>query len=144
MTYSIGEVSKQLSISISTLRYYDKSGLLPLVNRTEGNVRIFDDTDIECLKMIECLKTTGMPLKDIKTFFEWCEEGDVTIDKRYELFITQRENTLRQIRELEEALARIEYKCEYYRVAKERGTTEVPGLREELAMKYLTNEAEPV
>ena len=85
MTYSIGEVSEMLNISISTLRYYDKEGLLPLVNRTSGNIRVFDEADIECLKMIECLKTTGMQLKDIKTFFEWCEKGDSTIDKRYNL-----------------------------------------------------------
>ena len=60
MTFSIGEVSELLNISISTLRYYDKEGLLPLVNRTSGNIRVFDEADIECLKMIECLKTTGL------------------------------------------------------------------------------------
>ncbi|WP_406542329.1 MerR family transcriptional regulator [Clostridium ljungdahlii] len=68
MNYSIGDISKMLDISISTLRYYDKEGLLPLVNRTSGNIRIFNDTDVECLKMISCLKNTGMPLKDIKQF----------------------------------------------------------------------------
>lgn len=141
MTYSIGEISKILNISISTLRYYDKEGLLPLVNRTNGNIRIFDDADLECLRMIECLKTTGMQLKDIKAFFEWCEEGDSTIDKRYELFIKQKEKTEKQIEELQNALTRINYKCEYYRIAKEKGTTDVPGLREELSMKFLANES---
>ena len=137
MTYSIGEVSKLLNISISTLRYYDKQGLLPLVNRTEGNIRVFDDTDIECLKMIECLKTTGLALKDIKQFFEWCEEGDSTIDERHALFLQQKESTERQIVELENALKRVNYKCEFYKIAKERGTTSVPGLREELTLKFL-------
>lgn len=141
MTYSIGEISELLNISISTLRYYDKEGLLPLVNRTAGNIRVFDDTDLECLRMIECLKTTGMQLKDIKAFFEWCEEGDVTIDKRYQLFVQQKEKTEKQIEELQTALARINYKCEYYRIAKEKGTTDVPGLREELSMKFLANES---
>lgn len=141
MTYSIGEISEMLNISISTLRYYDKEGLLPLVNRTAGNIRVFDDTDLECLRMIECLKTTGMQLKDIKTFFQWCEEGDDTIDKRYHLFLQQKEKTEKQIEELQNALARINYKCEYYRIAKENGTTDVPGLREELSMKFLTNES---
>lgn len=141
MTYSIGQISEMLNISISTLRYYDKEGLLPLVNRTSGNVRVFDDSDLECLKMIECLKTTGMQLKDIKAFFEWCEEGDSTIDKRYELFLHQKEKTEKQIEVLQNALARIHYKCEYYRIAKEKGTTDVPGLREELSMKFLANES---
>lgn len=140
MTYTIGEVSNMLNISISTLRYYDKVGLLPLVNRTTGNIRTFNDTDIECLKMIECLKTTGMQLKDIKLFFEWCEAGDSTIELRYNLFLQQKEKTEKQIVLLQEALKRINYKCEYYRIAKEKGTTNDPGLREELAMKYLETE----
>lgn len=140
MTYSIGEVSEMLNISISTLRYYDKEGLLPLVNRTSGNIRVFDETDIECLNMIECLKTTGMPLKDIKTFFEWCEDGDSTIELRYQLFLKQKEKTEKQIALLQDSLARINYKCDYYRIAKEKGTTNVPDLREELAMKYLSKE----
>lgn len=138
MTYTIGEVSEMLNISISTLRYYDKEGLLPLVNRTPGNIRVFDETDIECLKMIECLKTTGMQLKDIKLFFEWCEEGDSTIEKRYNLFLGQKEKTENQIALLQNALNRINYKCEYYRIAKEKGTTNDPGLREELAMRFLS------
>ena len=129
----------KLHISISTLRYYDKEGLLPLVNRTAGNIRTFDETDIECLRMIECLKTTGMQLKDIKLFFEWCEIGDSTIEQRYQLFLNQKEKTEAQIALLQDALKRINYKCEYYRIAKEKGTTDVPGLREELAMKYLEN-----
>ena len=140
MKYSIGKVSEMLKISISTLRYYDKEGLLPLINRTSGNIRIFDESDLECLKMIECLKTTGMQLKDIKSFFVWCEEGDSTIEKRYDLFLLQKEKTERQIEELQNALARINYKCEYYRIAKENKTTDVPGLREELSMKFLSNE----
>ncbi len=142
MTYSIGDISKMLDISISTLRYYDQKGLLPLVNRTSGNIRVFDDTDVECLKMIECLKNTGMPLKDIKQFFEWCEEGDSTIDQRYELFIHQKKKTEKQISLLQNALDRINYKCEFYRISKENGTTNVPGLREELAMKFLNKDVE--
>jgi len=142
MTYSIGHISKMLNISISSLRYYDKEGLLPLVNRTPGNIRIFDDTDVECLKMIECLKNTGMPLKDIKQFFEWCEEGDTTIDRRYELFVHQKEKTEKQISLLRNALDRINYKCEFYRISKENGTTNVPGLREELSMKFLSRDTE--
>jgi DNA-binding transcriptional MerR regulator len=138
MTYSIGEVAEMLNISISTLRYYDKEGLLPLVNRTSGNIRVFDETDIECLKMIECLKTTGMQLKDIKLFFEWCEEGDATIEKRYNLFLEQKKRTEQQITLLQAALDHVNYKCEYYKLAKERGTTNDPGLREELAMKFLS------
>lgn len=137
MTYSIGQISEMLNISISTLRYYDKEGVLPLVNRSEGNIRVFDDADIECLKVIECLKNTGMQLKDIKQFFKWCEDGDSTLGNRYELFISQKEKTERQIALLQKSLELINYKCEYYRITKEAGTTDIPGLKDTLAAKFL-------
>ena len=128
MTYSIGEVSEMLGIPISTLRYYDKKGLLPLVERTNSNIRVFSDMDVRWLNMIECLKNTGMELKEIKTFFEWCEEGDSTIDKRYEMFLERKSETERQIAILQKSLDLISYKCEYYRIAKEAGTTNTPEL----------------
>jgi len=68
MTYSIGELLKMLNISISTLRYYDKEGLLPLVNRSSGNIRVFDESDLEYIRMIQCLKATGCCLKISKLF----------------------------------------------------------------------------
>ena len=138
MTYSIGDVSEMLNISISTLRYYDKEGLLPLVTRTLGNIRVFNEKDIECLKIIECLKATGMQLKDIKLYFEWCKEGDSTIEKRHELFIKQKEKTEEQMKFLQNALDLINYKCEYYRIAKEERTTEGLRFREKLEMQYLS------
>lgn len=140
MPYTIGEISKKLNISVSTLRYYDKKGLIPLVNRTEGNIRLFDDTAIEGLKMLKCLKTTGMELKDIKAFFDLCQLGDSTINQRYELFLKQKRETEKKIKELQDALNLINYKVEYYRIAKEEGTTDTPALNKELAMKYLSKD----
>ncbi len=128
MTYSIGEVSEMLGIPISTLRYYDKKGLLPLVERTNSNIRVFSDMDVRWLNMIECLKNTGMELKEIKTFFEWCEQGDSTIDQRYEMFLERKNETERQMTILQKSLDLINYKCEYYRIAKEAGTTNIPEL----------------
>lgn len=126
--YSIGEISEMLGISISTLRYYDKQGLLPLVERTNGNIRVFSELDINWLNMIECLKNTGLQLKAIKTYFEWCMEGDSSIDKRYDMFLERKAETERQIAVLQKSLDLINYKCEYYRKAKEAGTTILPEL----------------
>lgn len=136
MTYSIGQVSEMLSISISTLRYYDKKGILPLLDRTKGNIRMFNEIDIECLKIIECLKNTGMELKDIRHFFELCEKGDSTLRERYELFEMQKEKTERQMKTLQDSLNLINYKCEYYRIAQEKGTTDIPGLKDKLIEKF--------
>lgn len=128
MTYSIGEVSEMLEIPISTLRYYDKKGLLPLIERTNGNIRIFSEMDVRWLRMIDCLKNTGMKLKEIKTFFEWCEKGDSTIGQRYEMFLERKKETEKQIAILQKSLDLIDYKCKYYHIAKEAGTTNIPEL----------------
>ena len=61
--YSIGEVAEIIGVPTSTLRYYDKEGILPFVKRTEGNVRSFTDEDLEWLRVIECLKKTKMSIK---------------------------------------------------------------------------------
>ncbi|MDD3217821.1 MAG: MerR family transcriptional regulator [Lachnospiraceae bacterium] len=128
-TYSIGEVAKMLDISISTLRYYDKEGLLNSVERTAGGIRIFKDKDINQLNMVECLKNTGMQLKDIRTFFEWCEEGDSTIPQRYQMFLNRRKDIEKQIEVLQNSLDLVNYKCEYYALAAKEGTVNTPKLQ---------------
>lgn len=136
MTYSIGEVSEMLGIPISTLRYYDKKGLLPLIERTNGNIRVFSEMDLRWLNMIECLKNTGMELKEIKTFFEWCEKGDSTIYQRYEMFLERKRETERQMALLQKSLDLINYKCEYYRIAKEAGTTNIHELNQDCKKEF--------
>ena len=124
MTYSIGEVSKLFNLSIHTLRYYEKEGLLPFVKRTVSGIRKFDETDIEELKIVECLKKTNMPLKDIKTFLDWCQDGDNTIEKRRDMFYERKKLVLEQIAELEKVLDTVNFKCWYYDTAVEDGTEE--------------------
>jgi len=126
MLYTIGEMAKLLKVAPSTLRYYDKEGLLPFVERSNSGIRMFKDKDYEWLKVIECLKKTGMPLKDIKTFVYMAMEGDETIEQRLELFKKQKEIIENQIAELQETLDTISFKCWYYEKAKEAGTTAVP------------------
>lgn len=65
MTYSIGEISKMFNIPISTLRYYDREGLFPTMERVSG-IRKFSENEIEALRVIDCLKKSGLEIKDIK------------------------------------------------------------------------------
>ena len=74
--YSIGQVAEMFGLPISTLRYYDKQGLFPNMERMSG-IRKFGDTEIEALRVIECLKKAGMEIKDIRQFMDWCSEGSV-------------------------------------------------------------------
>lgn len=126
MFYTVGEAAKLLGVAPSTLRYYDKEGLLPFVERSSSGIRMFKDSDFEWLRIIDCLKKTGMLLTDIKRFIELAMAGDSTIDERLALIVTQKETVLRQIAELNETLKTLEFKEWYYTLAKETGSTELP------------------
>ena len=126
MYYTVGEMAKRLGVAPSTLRYYDKEGLLPFVERSEGGIRVFKESDYEWLQVIGCLKKTGMQLRDIKTFIEMAMQGDQTIEPRLALITKQKESVKAQIAELEKTLRTLEFKEWYYNTAKENGTTSVP------------------
>lgn len=125
MLYTVGEMAKKLNVAPSTLRYYDKEGLLPFVERSDGGIRMFKDEDFEWLHIIECLKKTGMSIKDIKTFIDWCIEGDSTIEQRLQLIDRQREAVQSQITQMQETLKTLDYKHWYYETAKAAGTCKI-------------------
>ena len=126
MPYTIGDMAKTLGLATSALRYYDKEGLLPFIERSEGGRRVFKKEDIEWLNVIECLKKTGMQLRDIRSFIEMAMQGDATIKARLELIRTQREAVEKQMAELRETLETLEFKEWYYKTALSAGSTSVP------------------
>lgn len=125
MNYTVGEISKKFHISVHTLRYYAKEGLMPFVSKNENGVRIFTENDFESIYLIECLKKTGMSLKEIKEFMGWCMEGDSTISKRLKMFETQEAKVLHEIDELQKTLTLIRFKRWYYEMAEKYGTCSV-------------------
>lgn len=116
--YTIGQVSKATGLPVSTLRYYDKEGLFPHLERKEY-VRNFSDTELEEVKIIECLKKSGLEIKDIRQFFQWVSEGSSTYKKRRELFANQKKVIQQEIESLEKTMAMLEFKCWYYDKAHE-------------------------
>lgn len=124
MTYSISEMARRLGVAPSTLRFYDKEGLLPFVQRSEKGIRVFTDQDYEWLRIIECLKQTGMQIKDIRTYITMAMEGDSTIDDRLQLFYAQRRRVREQMAVLQKTLDTVNFKCWYYETAKAMGSTE--------------------
>ena len=121
--YTIGEMAKRLNIAPSTLRYYDKEGLLPFLDRTKGNVRRFAEADFRSLELIECLKATGMPIKDIKQFVDWCFAGDATIESRRQMFYERKQVVEEEMARMQRTLDTITYKCWYYDMACKLGST---------------------
>lgn len=126
MTYSVGEAAKLLGVAPSALRYYDKEGLLPFVTRTESGIRVFREEDLRWLRLIRCLKASGMPIKSIRRYIELEMQGDGTIDERLGLFEAQRAVVREQVEQLQRTLDTLEYKCWYYETAKRCGTTRAP------------------
>lgn len=103
MVYTVGEMAKMLEVPASTLRYYDKEGLLPFVERSPGGMRMFQEKDFEWLQVIGCLKKAGMPLRDIRVYIELAMQGDDTIGERLALFEHQREVQREQMQQLDAA-----------------------------------------
>lgn len=117
--YSIGEISKMFELPISTLRYYDKEGLFPHLKRVNG-VRQFSENEIETLRVIDCLKKSGLEIKDIKEYMNLCSLGNSTLKQRKEIFVKQKEEVLQEMEKLQKVLSMLNYKCWYYDQAIEK------------------------
>lgn len=129
MPYTIKYMSELTGLPASTLRYYDKKGLLPRLRRDNNNVRVFTDDDYRQLLLIDCLKRSGLSIKDIKHFIDMTSQGDKALNDRLAIFTNRREILKQELAELQEVLGVIEYKCWYYTKACESGTEEsVKGL----------------
>jgi len=124
LTYTISEAATRMGVSVHTLRFYDKEGLLPDIERVNGR-RIFKDEDFNWLRVLNCLKSTGMPLKEIKKYLELCSEGDKTLKQRKEIILKQKESIEKQIEFLKDNLKEIEHKLNYYDTAIEAGTENI-------------------
>lgn len=114
--YSIGQVSEMFDLPISTIRYYDKEGLFPEIKRESG-IRKFSDKALESLRIIECLKKSGLEIKDIKQYMAWCQQGSGTYEQRKELFENQKKQVEKEIEKLNKTLAMLNFKCWYYDTA---------------------------
>ena len=121
--YSIGQVAEMFGLPISTLRYYDKQGLFPNMERVSG-IRKFGDTEIEALRVIECLKKAGMEIKDIRQFMDWCVEGPSTYPQRKALFEEQRSHMEAELEQMNRTLDMLKFKCWYYDEAMTHGNEE--------------------
>lgn len=122
MSYTISEAARRMGVAPSTLRYYDKEGLLPNLKRKNGQ-RVFDENDLRLLTLLSCLKNTGMPLKQIRKYVDMVQKGDKTIPERYELIKEQRQFILDQMEQLKYYLSELDFKDWFYRTAIKKGTT---------------------
>ena len=121
MSYTISEAAPKTGLPPSTIRYYDKEGLLPNIKRKNG-IRVFEDMDLRLMGLLTCLKNTGMPIKRIRDYVELTSKGDDTLRERYEIIKAQRQFVLDQIEQLQYYLEELDFKDWYYNKALAAGS----------------------
>jgi DNA-binding transcriptional MerR regulator len=121
MSYTISEAAEKTGLPPSTIRFYDKEGLLPNIKRKNG-IRVFEDMDLRLMGLLTCLKNTGMPIKRIRDYVELTSKGDETLQERYEIIKAQRQFVLDQIEQLQYYLEELDFKDWYYNKALAAGS----------------------
>lgn len=114
MEYTIKEVSNKTNLSTYTIRYYEKEGLLPTISRDKVGNRVFSDDDLEWMSIVCCLKNTGMPIKDIKTYMDLKKEGDSTLEVRRTIVTDHKKAVENKISQLMKELKKVNEKIKYY------------------------------
>lgn len=125
MAYTIKQVSEMMSLPVSTIRYYDKMGLIPFLEKNESGYRIFKEKDISMLRIIECFKNTGMSISEMQQYVEMVKRGDESLEEHYQLFVRRKEIVLEEMRQLEKQLETIDHKLWYYETAIKAGTEDI-------------------
>ncbi|MCQ2109800.1 MAG: MerR family transcriptional regulator [Fibrobacter sp.] len=122
MGFSIGEVVKKTGLSAHTLRYYEKEGLLPFVTKSSSGLRVYTESDLGWLTMIECLKSSGLQIKEIAQYIKWFQIGDSTLAERVEMFRKRKAAIEEEMANLQIVLDKITYKTALYEEALKCGS----------------------
>lgn len=111
---TIKQVSEKYGISADTLRYYEKTGLIPDVPRTPGGIRDYDETACGWVEFIICMRNAGLPVEVLSKYVELCKMGDVTAEERKQILENQRQQLKNKIESLNASLERLNFKINYY------------------------------
>lgn len=112
--YTVKQAAEIMNLSAHTLRFYAKSNMFPFITRDYNNIRQFSDKDLEWVKLVKCLRDTGMPIEEIKRYIELCKIGDSTIKERYRMILEQKDKAKAQMNELQKSIDLLSYKAERY------------------------------
>src|SRR5215208_642897 len=113
----IAEVSEQFSMSVDTLRYYERVGLIPPVNRNESGIRDYNELDLRRVDFIKCMRSAGLPVEILIEYVALVQQGDKTIEARKEILIEQRKLLIDRMSEMQKTLDILEHKIEVYEKA---------------------------
>lgn len=112
--YTMMQVCRELNMTYQTLKFYCNEGLVPNVKRDNNNRRIFDDRDVNWIKDLTCLKRCNMSIQEMKEYLELCLQGESTIHQRKEMLAKKQDALRASIKELENSVAYIDWKQNFY------------------------------
>ncbi|HHU72987.1 MAG TPA: MerR family transcriptional regulator [Clostridiales bacterium] len=118
---TIKEVSKKFGITMDTLRYYERVGMIPPVTRSTNGNRDYQDDDLNWVSLAICMRSAGLPVEGIARYVKLYQEGNTTISERHQLLINQKNILKEQRHQIDETLERLDKKIERYEVAVETG-----------------------
>ncbi len=110
----IAEVSERTVISPDTLRYYERIGLIPTVNRNENGIRDYNETDLKRVEFIKCMRSAGLPIEALIEYVGLVKQGDRTVGARKEILQTQRDLLAARVTEMQKTLDLLDYKINVY------------------------------
>ena len=113
----ISEVSEQCDLSLDTLRYYERIGLLPPVNRSERGIRDYNELDVRRVEFIKCMRSAGLPIEVLIEYFKLVQQGEQTIAARKQILVEQRAQLLARMEEMQKTLDLLNYKISVYEEA---------------------------
>ena len=110
----IAEVSEHFGLSSDTLRYYERVGLIPTVNRNGSGIRDYNELDLRRVEFIKCMRSAGLPIEVLIEYVALVQQGDKTIAARKEILKEQREHLLARMKEMQNTLDILDHKIEVY------------------------------
>lgn len=111
---TIAEVSKKYDLTQDTLRYYERIGLIPEVNRSKSGIRDYTEEDCRWVEFIKCMRSAGLPIEVLIEYVTLFKQGDETIKARKELLIEQRKRLVEKMDDMKKTIERLDYKIERY------------------------------
>ena len=118
---TIKEVSEKYNISQDTLRYYERIGMIPAINRTPGGIRNYEESDLGWVELAICMRSAGLPIEALIEYVKLYQQGDATFAARLQLLQEQRESLEEQKTQLEKAINKLNYKISRYEIAVQTG-----------------------
>jgi DNA-binding transcriptional MerR regulator len=117
----IAEVSKKYDLSPDTLRYYERVGMIPRVNRNKSGIRDYTREDCKWVELAKCMRSAGLPVEVMIEYLRLFQQGNTTIPARRELLLKQREELTAQRKAIDDTLKRLNFKISRYDIAMKTG-----------------------